>query len=112
VLKINSQLTPKEAYDKDDELMDVQLELKGATLSDLAALYQNTPNPFVEETAIGFYLPVASAATLTVRDVKGALLYRLEGNYAKGENDHDVACPRHQTRIVLSLGARNQYLSP
>jgi large repetitive protein len=86
VLKINSQLTPKEAYDKNDELMDVQLELKGATLSDLAALYQNTPNPFVEETAIGFYLPKASAATLTVRDVKGALLYRLEGNYAKGEN--------------------------
>ena len=86
VLKINSQLTPKEAYDKDDELMDVQLELKGVTLSDLAALYQNTPNPFVEETAIGFYLPKASAATLTVRDVKGALLYRLEGNYAKGEN--------------------------
>ena len=96
VLKINSQLTPKEAYDKNDELMDVQLDLKGVTLSDLAALYQNTPNPFVEETAIGFYLPKASAATLTVRDVKGALLYRLEGNYAKGENQ--VALKHEQLR--------------
>ncbi|MDX2070138.1 MAG: T9SS type A sorting domain-containing protein, partial [Haliscomenobacter sp.] len=85
VLKINSQLTPKEAYGKDDELMDVHLELKGAQL-ELAALHQNTPNPFVEETTVGFYLPKASAATLIVRDVKGALLYRLEGNYAKGEN--------------------------
>jgi hypothetical protein len=35
---------------------------------------------------VGFYLPVATKAVLTIRDVKGALIYRVEGNYAKGNN--------------------------
>nr|WP_290941081.1 T9SS type A sorting domain-containing protein [Haliscomenobacter sp.] len=86
VLNINSRLTPQEAYGVQDELMDVKLAVSGVDLSDNAALYQNTPNPFVDQTAIDFYLPKASTAVLTIRDVKGALLYQVEGNYTKGNN--------------------------
>jgi hypothetical protein len=31
-------------------------------------------------------LPKATKGTLTVRDVKGALVYKVEGNYTKGNN--------------------------
>nr|WP_290932909.1 hypothetical protein [Haliscomenobacter sp.] len=31
-------------------------------------------------------MPQASKGVLTIRDVKGALIYRVEGNYAKGDN--------------------------
>lgn len=49
-------------------------------------LKQNIPNPFSTETSIGFSLPRAMKATLMVRDLKGALLYRQTGNFAKGDN--------------------------
>ena len=66
--------------------MGVQLTFGAEAVADRAALRQNVPNPFSEETAIGFYLPKASKAVLTIRDVKGALIYRVEGNYVKGNN--------------------------
>ena len=35
-------------------------------------------------------MPKATAATLSIRDVKGALLYKVEGNYVKGNNQLTV----------------------
>jgi hypothetical protein len=75
-----------EAYNQSEEVIGVQLTFGAEAVADRAALRQNVPNPFSEETAIGFYLPKASKAVLTIRDVKGALIYRVEGNYAKGNN--------------------------
>jgi hypothetical protein len=86
ILNINSRLTPQEAYNVQDELMDVKLMVSDATLSDKAVLYQNKPNPFVDQTAIDFYLPNATSAVLTIHDVKGAMLYKVKGNYSKGNN--------------------------
>ncbi|MBK7410627.1 MAG: T9SS type A sorting domain-containing protein [Saprospirales bacterium] len=51
------------------------------------ALYQNVPNPFKGETVIGFTLPEASTATLTVMDVSGKVLATVAGEYAKGYNE-------------------------
>jgi hypothetical protein len=50
------------------------------------ALYQNEPNPFEDKTLIGFQLPMASAATLTVYDAAGRVLFTQQGDYAKGYN--------------------------
>ncbi len=86
VLNISSRLTAQEAYGLGDEVMDVTLTYHKGIATDKVRLDQNQPNPFVEETMIGFYLPVATQATLTVRDVKGALIYRTQGDYAKGLN--------------------------
>ncbi len=47
-------------------------------------LEQNRPNPFREETTIGFVLPEAMTATLTVYDVTGRVLRSIKGDYAKG----------------------------
>ncbi len=47
-------------------------------------LEQNRPNPFRQETTIGFVLPEAMQATLTVYDVTGRVLRSFTGDYAKG----------------------------
>ena len=86
VLNISSRLTPAEAYDKQNESIGVKLSFGADVTQDLAVLRQNTPNPFQDETLIGFYLPKAAKGTLTIRDTKGSLVYRTESNYVKGEN--------------------------
>ncbi|MEK7255342.1 MAG: T9SS type A sorting domain-containing protein, partial [Bacteroidota bacterium] len=50
-------------------------------------LYQNNPNPFREETVIGFHLPEAGAATLTVYDLSGKVLTVVSENYSKGYHE-------------------------
>jgi hypothetical protein len=87
LLHLNSSLTTAEAYNAQDEVIGVQLNFSQAQgQQDLYVLEQNNPNPFVDETSIGFYLPKASSAVLTIRDVKGSLIYRIEGDYEKGRN--------------------------
>ena len=49
-------------------------------------LYQNEPNPFVNKTAIGFHLPEATTATLTVYDETGRMVFTQKGDFAKGYN--------------------------
>jgi hypothetical protein len=62
------------------------LNYKGVSIADVYELKQNTPNPFSDETVIGFTLPKETKATLSIRDVKGALIYKVEGSYTKGSN--------------------------
>ncbi|HLP95459.1 MAG TPA: T9SS type A sorting domain-containing protein, partial [Saprospiraceae bacterium] len=49
-------------------------------------LYQNQPNPFVNKTTIGFFLPEASEATLSIFDEAGRMVYQQKGQFLKGEN--------------------------
>ena len=53
-------------------------------------LYQNTPNPWVSKTQIGFHLPEATSATLTIYDVTGRTLYTQTGDFAKGYNAFSI----------------------
>jgi len=50
------------------------------------ALYQNQPNPFREETTIGFRLPQAGRAILRVYSADGRLVKTVVGNFAQGYN--------------------------
>jgi hypothetical protein len=84
-LILNRVVSP-EAYDQHNENLGIALNFEGIQTSEAYELRQNTPNPFSDETVIGFGLPKALKATLTIRDVKGALVYKVEGNYAKGNS--------------------------
>jgi len=84
-LSLNRLVNP-EAYDQNSEYLGIKLAFEGEQIEESYELKQNTPNPFGAETSIGFTLPKAAKATLTIRDVKGALVYKVEGNYAKGDN--------------------------
>jgi hypothetical protein len=70
---INSRYTESEAYNGTD-LFDVVLEFNGNATESAFELYQNTPNPFKEETTISFNLPQAGAATLRITDISGRTL--------------------------------------
>jgi fungalysin metallopeptidase (M36)/fungalysin/thermolysin propeptide len=54
-------------------------------------LLQNRPNPFKDETLIGFNLPEATFATLTIFDVNGRALKVIEGNYNEGYNEIQIS---------------------
>jgi hypothetical protein len=50
-------------------------------------LYQNEPNPFVDQTLIGFDLPAAMSASLKVYDLTGRVVHTVEGDFAQGYNE-------------------------
>ncbi len=92
-IRINSSLTKAEAYNNDGEFKDVVLEF-GQENSDYLAsefqLFQNRPNPFVDETVIGFMLPKASAAKLSIFDFSGRLIKSIDQEFDKGYNELDI----------------------
>jgi hypothetical protein len=67
--------------------MDVALRFNGNTIAGVGfELYQNQPNPFVNKTMVGFHLPEAATATLTVFDAAGRVVFTQKGDFAKGYN--------------------------
>ncbi len=87
-LNLNSSLTKAEAYVGTSlDRADVNLNIGSQDLTSAFDLYQNSPNPFGEETVIGFNLPEAGTARLTVFDVAGKSIMTMNGTYAKGYNE-------------------------
>jgi hypothetical protein len=87
LLDINSRYTLAEAYRENGELLDIELEFNNSTVATAFELYQNRPNPFNEATVIGFQLPEASTATLTITDVSGRTLKVIKGDFERGYNE-------------------------
>ncbi|MCO6487529.1 MAG: DUF11 domain-containing protein [Phaeodactylibacter sp.] len=87
-LSVSSRYTLAEAYTPGNELLDVSLAFGGGgPLPEPAfRLYQNRPNPFSEETVVGFELPESGAAQLKVYDVNGKVVYEQERVFEKGYN--------------------------
>jgi hypothetical protein len=101
VLNLNSRYTAAEAY-KGGEVVNVGLNFNASKASANYALYQNTPNPFAGESIIGFNLPAAGTATLTIQDVTGRTLKVINGQYAKGYNQVTVKDRDLSTKGVLT----------
>lgn len=87
-INLGSKFTKAEAYNADLALMDVKLRFDNIeNITSGFRLYQNKPNPFVGETNIGFELPEAMSATLTIYDMTGRVLKQLDNIFAKGYNE-------------------------
>jgi hypothetical protein len=87
VMTVNSRVTRAEAYDANEDLLEVNFRFDGNIVAGGAfELYQNEPNPFRDMTIIGFNLPESSSAVLTVYDITGAVIKVVRGDYAKGYN--------------------------
>jgi hypothetical protein len=87
MLGVSSRITKAEGYSLSAGRMDVALRFDGKTIAGVGfELYQNQPNPFVNKTFIGFHLPEATTATLSVYDETGRLVYTQKGDFAKGYN--------------------------
>jgi hypothetical protein len=90
MLGVSSRITKAEAYNADSDRLQVAFRFNspnGSTISGLGfELYQNTPNPFINKTQIGFYLPQASEATLTIFDESGRMIFTQTGDFTGGYN--------------------------
>lgn len=86
-MEINSEFTPAIAIDQNMQEVPLSLEFT-QKLPSLAAyeLFQNIPNPFEEETMIGFNLPEAMNALITVYDNLGTVIHQIRGDFGKGYN--------------------------
>lgn len=85
VLSITSQVTSAEAYTTESYVLnDVSLIFNNTSEVQNFVLYQNEPNPFTNNTEIGFSLPEASDVSLKIFDVNGRLVLQQNGSYPKG----------------------------
>ncbi len=95
LLNISSQYTAAEAYatlgGNEFENRDVTLRFNETSTGSDFVLYQNTPNPFTKSTTIGFSLPQAGEATLSIYDVSGKTLKVVNGDFAKGYNTLEIS---------------------
>jgi hypothetical protein len=89
-IRISSEMLRAEAYDQNADIMQVQLRTGSKSVAENVVLYQNTPNPFKAVTTIGFELPEAMNATVTIYDVTGKMVRVFNNNFAKGYNSIEV----------------------
>ena len=95
MIAVSSRITKAEAYSSlpaspggaGAKRLGIALRFSTGEVSGVGfELYQNEPNPFVGRTSIGFHLPEAATATLTVFDETGRLVFTQKGDFAKGYN--------------------------
>ena len=98
VLQLSSRYTTAEAYNSQNEVLDVALRFGSQTAATQFELYQNTPNPFATNTVIGFHLPQAGNVTLLIQDVTGKVVKVVSGEYAKGYNQ--IALKREELQAT------------
>lgn len=87
VISLSDRYTKAEAYGTNG-VADLNIVFTTSNTHDTAdfILHQNTPNPFKQNTLIGFNLPIASNASLTIYDLSGRVLKMVRGDFAKGYN--------------------------
>ena len=86
---VSSRFTKAEAYNLLGAHLDIELYLEGAKPATMV-LYQNVPNPFKGTTIIGFDLPEATSARLTISDLSGQIIRVIEGDFAQGFNQVEI----------------------
>ena len=94
MLSVSSRITKAEAYpafaNASAGKLNVAFRFNNGATSTVSGvgfeLYQNQPNPFVNKTFIGFHLPEATTATLSIFDETGRMVYNQKAAYAKGYN--------------------------
>lgn len=89
LINMGSTVTTAEIYEGDNA-RPLELKFDNVTESDGFVLFQNRPNPFRDETVIGFRLPQSQYATLTIYDVTGKLVYEYSDHFVAGYNELTV----------------------
>ena len=100
-IRIATTHTNAEAYAANGDLETVELTFNTANTTDAMALFQNQPNPFNDATTIGFYLPTAQSATLTITDLSGRIVYALTQDFVAGDNMVTISREELSSRGVL-----------
>lgn len=86
VLQIGSSFLNAEAYDDQDEVLDVTLKFNDENAASAFDLEQNMPNPFEFETSIPFVLENASQVSVEIYDMLGNRIKTINGLYTQGRH--------------------------
>lgn len=90
LVRISSRQTVAEAYDNNNDLLEVNLNFGAEIQANGIELYQNRPNPFFENSQIGFYLPEAASVSLTIHDASGRMIKLIRGDFARGNHQFQI----------------------
>ncbi len=87
-ISLTSEITKKEAYLTDAfDIVDVDLSFEGSGKQmDEVILYQNEPNPFLEETSVRFYLPQSQKINFVLFDLAGQVIKSTALDLKAGEH--------------------------
>ena len=90
-MSINSTAVEAELYDAEMQTYALDLEIDGREISEIEfTLYQNTPNPFGQSTLITFDLPEAMSGSLTIFDLTGKVVNKVQRQFDKGFNQVSI----------------------
>ena len=89
-LFMGSVITSAEIY-TETENRPLEIRFDRTLEGDSYVLYQNRPNPFKDETIIGFRLPENQTATLSIFDITGKLIYQQTADFTKGYNELTIS---------------------
>jgi len=102
MISMTSSITMAESYvEAGDEIAVANIKLVDPRDALNYALDQNEPNPFKDQTVIGWTMGKDAEATLTVYDVQGRVIYSLTGDYTKG--DHTISLDREELQGVSGV---------
>ena len=102
LISLNSRFTKAEGYDNNGLLdLDLKFTDEGAIVEAQFELFQNQPNPFKDETVVGFNLPESGKATFKVFDISGRVIKMVEGDFSKGYNEISINRSELQSSGVL-----------
>ena len=88
------------AFLTDDSRKNIELNFAG-NANDKVIVYQNKPNPFSNETFIGFNLPEKMEVSVRVYDISGKLIKNYTNMYSKGFNELKISAEELNTSGVL-----------
>lgn len=86
LLNITSEHTPAEAYSFSGTFLDISLAFSEPSLIPFE-VYQNTPNPFNQQTTIAFDLPASGNAVFQLVNSQGQIVIKREAAFQKGLNE-------------------------
>lgn len=85
-VQLENARTNAEIYNDQLEISNIGLSFNEVIGGNEFTLYQNTPNPFADNTQISFYLPTATDVTLRISDITGRTIKNYTGSFDKGNN--------------------------
>ncbi|GJM33989.1 MAG: hypothetical protein DHS20C18_29900 [Saprospiraceae bacterium] len=104
IMQLASGLTRAEAYGLEGNIKPLAISFMATGATDSTFdLLQNRPNPFKEETIIGFSLPSMSKARLSIYDQYGRLLKEVNQVFPRGYNEIPIRAEELQSGVLFYL---------
>ncbi len=94
LLHLSSEFTKAEAYDQEENILELDLQIKESGLvfayDGNVKLFQNHPNPFAQTTIISFSLPEASRTSISLVDITGKTLKVIKQHLETGTHEVEI----------------------